>query len=42
MGLLNMTVRRIRKVLAWVFAIVILALLGAGAVWTVEALGWLG
>lgn len=42
MGLARMTIYRVRKLLAWAFAIVVIILLGAGAVWVVEALGWLG
>lgn len=40
MGLANMTVRRIRKLIAWAMAIVVLALLGAGVFWIVTELGW--
>lgn len=35
MGLANMTIYRVRKLLAWVFAVVILGLLAAGGFWIV-------
>lgn len=41
MGLANMTIYRVKKLLAWFFAVVILALLGAGLFWVVSELGWL-
>lgn len=35
MGLMSMTMRRVRKVIAWMLAIVVLVLLGAGAFYLV-------
>lgn len=41
MGLASMTVYRVRKLLAWFFAVVILGLLAAGLFWVVTELGWI-
>lgn len=41
MGLANMTFYRVKKLLAWFFAVVILTLLAAGAFWVITELGWL-
>lgn len=41
MGLANMTIYRVKKLLAWAFALVILALLVAGVYWVVSGLGWI-
>jgi len=36
-----MTIYRVKKLLAWSFAIVIIGLLAAGLFWVVMQLGWL-
>lgn len=37
MSLAKMTMRRVKKVLAWILALLILALMGAGTVYLMEA-----
>lgn len=41
MGLLKMAWRRVRKVLAWVVAIMIIVGGAAAAAWALNELGWL-
>lgn len=36
MGLFSMTVYRIRKIIAWIMAIAVVVLLGAGLFWVIS------
>lgn len=40
MALLDMVARRVRKVIAWLLAIGVLVLIGAGVYWVVVESGW--